>query len=55
MLPGGYALIHYANCEFDKDLHDPVWELTSLRIKKYIPFLNIDIFKYKKILKELVL
>jgi len=41
--------------QFDKDLHDPVWELTSLRIKKYIPFLNIDIFKYKKILKELVL
>lgn len=22
MLPGGYALIHYANCEFDKDLHE---------------------------------
>jgi|TARA_A100001388_G_C28760438_1_gene497467 hypothetical protein len=22
MLPGGYALIHYANCEYDKDLHE---------------------------------
>ena len=22
MLPGGYAFIHYANCEFDKDLHE---------------------------------
>ena len=41
--------------QFDKNLQDPVWELTSLRIKKYIPFLNIDIFKYKKILKEIVL
>lgn len=40
---------------FDKKLKDPVWELTSLRIKKYIPFLNIDVFKYKKILKEIVL
>lgn len=40
---------------FDKSLKDPVWELTSLRIKKYIPFLNIDVFKYKKILKEIVL
>ena len=41
--------------QFDKNLQDPVWELTSLRIKKYVPFLNIDIFKYKKILKEIVL
>lgn len=40
---------------FDKKLTDPVWELVSLRIKKYSPFLNIDVFKYKKILKECVL
>ena len=47
-------ILGYRN-HFDKNLKDPVWELTSLRIKKYIPFLNIDVFKYKKILKEIVL
>lgn len=40
---------------FDKKLLDPVWETVSLKIKKYSPFLNIDIFKYKKILKECIL
>lgn len=39
---------------FDKKLNDPVWETVSRRIKKYDPFLNIDIFKYRKILKELI-
>ena len=39
---------------FDKKLKDPVWETVSLRIKKYSPFLNIDVFHYKKILKEIV-
>ena len=33
---------------YDKKLKDPVWETVSLKIKKYLPFLNIDIFKYKK-------
>ena len=41
--------------KFDKKLTDPVWETVSLRIKKYQPFLNIDIAKYKEILKEIVL
>lgn len=40
---------------FDKKLTDPVWETVSLRIKKYKPFINIDIVKYKEILKEIVL
>lgn len=41
--------------KFDKKLTDPVWETVSLRIRKYMPFLNIDVAKYKKILKEIVL
>ena len=40
---------------FDKRLNDPVWETVSRKIKKYKPFLNINVPKYKKILKEIVL
>jgi len=40
---------------FDKKLSDPIWQLIRLRLKKYSPFLNIDIFKFKKLLKEIVL
>ena len=40
---------------FDKQLGDPIWESVSLKINKYKPFLNLDIFKYKKVLKEKVL
>ena len=39
---------------FDKKLEDPVWTTVSLKIKKYKPFLNIDVEKYKSILKEQV-
>ena len=39
---------------FDKKLLDPIWETVSLKILKYKPFLNIDIFSYKKILREIV-
>jgi hypothetical protein len=39
---------------FDKKLMDPVWETVSLKIKKYKPFLNIDKFQYKKLLREIV-
>ena len=39
---------------FDNSLSDPVWESVSMKIKKYNPFLNIDVFKYKRILKEVV-
>ena len=41
--------------DFDKKLNDPVWETVSRKIKKYKPFLNIDVPHYKKILKETVL
>ena len=41
--------------EWDKKLDDPVWETVSLKMKKYKPFLNIDVFRYKKILQQVVL
>ena len=41
--------------DFDGDIQDPVWEVVSKKIKKYSPFLNIDIFAYKKSLREIVL
>ncbi len=41
--------------KFDKKLKDPVWELTSMKMSKYSPFLNTDVFRYKKILKQVVL
>ena len=41
--------------KFDKKLTDPVWETVSLRIRKYNPFINIDVVKYKNTLKEIVL
>jgi hypothetical protein len=40
---------------FDKVLQDPVWETVSRRIKKYTPFLNINVPRYKKVLKEAIL
>ena len=39
---------------FDDKLKDPVWESVSLKLKKYLPFLNINVFQYKKILREIV-
>ena len=39
---------------FDKKLDDPMWETASLKLKKYMPFLNIDVFSFKKILREIV-
>ena len=43
----------YGN-DFDKKLKDPVWETVGRRIKKYSPFLHIDVSHYKKILKDIV-
>ena len=40
--------------KFNQKLKDPVWETVSMKIKKYIPFLNINVFQYKKILREIV-
>ena len=39
---------------FDKKLLDPVWETVSIKIKKYSPFLNTDVFQFKKILREII-
>ena len=41
---------------FDKQIseHDPVWGMVSMKIRKYAPFLNIDVFRYKKLLKNIV-
>ena len=40
--------------KFNRKLKDPVWETVSMKMKKYIPFLNINVFQYKKILREIV-
>jgi len=40
--------------KFDIKLKDPVWESVSLKLKKYLPFLNINVMSYKKILREIV-
>jgi hypothetical protein len=46
-------VFHFSK-NFDKELDDPVWETVSLKLKKYSPFLNIDMFHYKKILRDIV-
>ena len=50
-----YDRIFLFGKNFDNKLIDPVWQLVSKNIKKYNSFLNIDIFKFKKILKECLL
>ena len=49
-----YDKIFHFSKNFDKKLSDPVWETVSLKLKKYGPFLNIDVFHFKKILKEII-
>ena len=46
-------IFHFSK-NFVKKLADPVWETVSLKIKKYSPFINIDVFNYKKILRQVV-
>ena len=50
-----YDQIFFFSKDFDKKLDDPVWQTVSRRIKKYNPFLNIDVFRFRKILKEIIL
>ena len=50
-----YDIILGYGKDFDKRLNDPVWETVSRKIKKYKPFLNINVPHYKKILKEVVI
>lgn len=40
--------------DLDRKLKDPVWGVVSMKIHKYKPFLNIEIDKYKKILRNVV-
>ena len=39
--------------KIDNKLTDPVWETVSFKVKKYRPFINIDISKCKTILRDL--
>lgn len=41
--------------KFNEKLIDPVWELVSKKIKNYSPFLDIDLDKYKNILRKVIL
>ena len=50
-----YDKIFLFGKDFDKKLQDPVWETVSIKLKKYSPFLNIDVPKYRKLLKEIIL
>ena len=36
--------------DYDKQLDDPVWKVVGLKIRKYLPFLNIDKEKYRQYL-----
>jgi len=49
-----YDKIFLFRNKFDKKLLDPVWETVSMRIKKYSPFLNIDVGSFKTIVKNKV-
>ena len=49
-----YDIIFLFSEKFDEKLLDPVWETVSLKIRKYKPFLNINVFNFKKILREIV-
>ena len=40
--------------KFDKQLDDPIWSSVSLKLKKYEPFLNIDVQKHKQILRSII-
>ena len=48
------GILGYKN-RWDKSLTDPVWETVSMRMKKYSPFLNINVPHYKKILREVII
>ena len=49
-----YDKVFHFSKNFDKKLDDPVWETVSLKLKKYSPFLNIDMFRFKTILREIL-
>jgi len=47
-------ILHFSK-EYDKILDDPVWLSISRKMKKYKSFINIDVSRYTKVLKESVL
>ena len=49
-----YDIIFLFGNVFDTKLIDPVWETVSLKIRKYKPFLNINVSDYKQLLREIV-
>ena len=49
-----FDIIFAFSDKFDEKLLDPVWETVSLKIRKYKPFLNINVFNFKKLLREIV-
>ena len=49
-----YDIIFLFSEKFDEKLLDPVWETVSMKIRKYKPYLNINVFNFKKILREIV-
>ena len=40
--------------DYDRQLKDPVWKVVGMKIRKYIPFLNIDKAKYRNHLLNLI-
>lgn len=49
-----YDRIFQYGKNFDKNLLDPIWETVSLKIQKYSPFLNTDMFHCKKLLRSII-
>ena len=49
-----FDIIFSFSKKFDEKLLDPVWERVSMKIRKYKPFLSINVSNFKKILRELV-
>ncbi len=50
-----YEKIFHFSKNYDEKLKDdPVWPLVSLKIVKYNQFLNINIFEFKHILREIL-
>jgi hypothetical protein len=41
--------------KYDQQFTDPVWTQISQKIKKYKPFLNLDLNKYKTIIRKILL
>ncbi len=48
------SILNYKK-DFDSKLIDPIWEMVSLRMKKYSVFLQINTIKFRKALKEIIL